>query len=444
MVIVFITQLDGGALPTMLPAITRSFDLSTMGSSWVVGIYTLGLVAATPITSNLSDSHGRRKVFLWELALWFCGCLISALAPVFPVMLLGRFIQSAGDSGIMVLSMSVLLEQARHDNQGRRVSRVGVIAGLSAMVAPVFSGMLMGFTHSWRAYFLVMLPFLLVLFLLTWKLMGKEKVGKHWDTDYLGLTSFTLALTCLMVGITFLRQERAYLPLILGCLLVSLVSGAVFIWHERRLLGTVMPFLPMNLLRKPAYTLTILLGMVGGMFFSLFTYIPTYVHTIFGLPIRSAGTVMTAVGLGSIIGSWLGGLLIDRWGERFTLVFSSSLIGLASLAITLTLWSLPLFVLFSLALGIAMGSLMSAPLQVIVGRLAGQDQRMQAIGGLSTTKKIGTAIAPLIFALAIEAGKVGGTATLGSYRNMFLISCGLAVLSLLIIIPIPFASKEQS
>ena len=138
MVIVFITQLDGGAVPTMLPSITRTFGLTTMGSSWVVGLYTLGLVVGTPITSNLSDAHGTRKVFLWELAFWFLGCLMTAVSPNYAVMLLGRFIQSLGDSGIMVLSMNVLLQRARKNNQGRKVSTVGIIAGLSAMVGRSF------------------------------------------------------------------------------------------------------------------------------------------------------------------------------------------------------------------------------------------------------------------------------------------------------------------
>ena len=444
MVIVFITQLDGGAVPTMLPSITRTFGLTTMGSSWVVGLYTLGLVVGTPITSNLSDAHGTRKVFLWELAFWFLGCLMTAVSPNYAVMLLGRFIQSLGDSGIMVLSMNVLLQRARRNNQGRKVSTVGIIAGLSAMVSPVLSGMLLGITHGWRAYYFMMLPFLAILFILAWFMMGDSKTDRAWKTDYLGLGSFSIALALLMVAITFLQYGTTYLALIIGCLLVAVVAGAVFLVHERNLgdAKDTMPFLPIRLLKLPSYGLTLLLGTLGGMFFSLFVYIPTYVHSVFGLPVRSAGMVMVGVGLGSVVGSWLGGLLVDKFGYRTTLVFSSSLIGLMALVITLTLHNLQIFMVLSFLMGVGMGSMMSSPLQVIAGRLAGPENRMQAIGGLSACKKIGTTIAPLLFASAIELGKAGGQAGLASYRNMFLVVIVIALVNIGLTYCIPFSQKE--
>lgn len=444
MVIVFITQLDGGAVPTMLPSITRTFGLTTMGSSWVVGLYTLGLVVGTPITSNLSDAHGTRKVFLWELAFWFLGCLMTAVSPNYAVMLLGRFIQSLGDSGIMVLSMNVLLQRARRNDQGRRVSTVGIIAGLSAMVSPVLSGGLLGITHGWRAYYFMMLPFLAILFILAWFMMDDSQTDRAWKIDYLGLGSFSIALALLMVAITFLQYGTTYLALIIGCLLVAVAAGAVFLVHERNLGDSkeTMPFLPIRLLKLPSYGITLLLGTLGGMFFSLFVYIPTYVHSVFGLPVRSAGMVMVGVGLGSVVGSWLGGLLVDKFGFRTTLVFSSSLIGLMALVITLTLHDLQLFMLLSFLMGVGMGSMMSSPLQVIAGRLAGLENRMQAIGGLSACKKIGTTIAPLLFASAIELGKVGGQAGLASYRNMFLVVIVIALVNIGLTNCIPFSQKE--
>ena len=369
---------------------------------------------------------------------------MTAVSPNYAVMLLGRFIQSLGDSGIMVLSMNVLLQRARRNNQGRKVSTVGIIAGLSAMVSPVLSGILLGITHGWRAYYFMMLPFLAILFILAWFMMGDSQTDRAWKTDYLGLSSFSIALALLMVAITFLQYGTTYLALIIGCLLVAVVAGAVFLVHERNLgdAKDTMPFLPIRLLKLPSYGLTLLLGTLGGMFFSLFVYIPTYVHSVFGLPVRSAGMVMVGVGLGSVVGSWLGGLLVDKFGYRTTLVFSSSLIGLMALVITLTLHNLQIFMVLSFLMGVGMGSMMSSPLQVIAGRLAGPENRMQAIGGLSACKKIGTTIAPLLFASAIELGKVGGQAGLASYRNMFLAVIVIALVNIGLTYCIPFSQKE--
>ncbi|KFI39941.1 putative efflux transporter [Bifidobacterium actinocoloniiforme DSM 22766] len=227
------------------------------------------------------------------------------------------------------------------------------------------------------------------------------------------------------------------------CLLLVMACGVLFIWRERQLAADIMPFLPIGLLKRPAYSLTLLLGALGGMLFSLFVYIPTYVHVVFGMPVRRAGMVMVGVGLGSIIGSWLGGLLVDNKGKRFTLVVSSLLIGVVSILITFTLTSLPMFRVLSLALGIGLGAMMSSPLQVIAGNMADSANRMRAMGGLSATKKIGTAIAPLIFATAIEVGKSGGQAGLPSFRNMFMVAAVIALLAVLITLFIPLKAKDE-
>ena len=113
-----------------------------------------------------------------------------------------------------------------------------------------------------------------------------------------------------------------------------------------------------------------------------------------------------------------------------------------ALVITLTLHDLQLFMLLSFLMGVGMGSMMSSPLQVIAGRLAGLENRMQAIGGLSACKKIGTTIAPLLFASAIELGKVGGQAGLASYRNMFLVVIVIALVNIGLTNCIPFSQKE--
>ena len=76
------------------------------------------------------------------------------------------------------------------------------------------------------------------------------------------------------------------------------------------------------------------------MFLALFVYIPTYLSVSFGLSAQTAGMMLTAPGLGSLIGAFLGGLLVDRTGNRFTMVSATGLIALSTLGITLTITNL--------------------------------------------------------------------------------------------------------
>lgn len=438
---VFITQMDGGAISTLLPAISKGYQISSVSASWVAGIYTLGLVIGTPIFSNLSDLYGTKKIFLIELILWFIGSLITLLAPNFIPMLIGRLVQALGDGGIIVLSMNAVLREAKKNKQGRKVSIIGVISGMSAIFGPIFAGMTLGIFKDWRMFYGLLLPVLVVLFLLSWRFLDNipGQAGKR--TDYLGTLTFTLALSSFMLALTFAQHFGTYRFLILGLLVIGLVSARLFIQVERRLDQTHLSFLPLHLLKKPAYVLTILLGALGGMLFSVFVYIPTFVHTIFGLPMRLSGMVLVGTGMGSVVGSYLGGLLVDKRGFKSTLLFSCMIIGVTSMLIAITISSLRAFMGFSFVFGIGLGSLMSAPLQVIAGRLADKDDHVQAIGGLSTMKKIGITIAPLLFATVLQLSAINGVMGIASFRNMFIMIIFIAVACAFVTLKIPFEGR---
>ncbi|MCO6558618.1 MAG: MFS transporter [Bifidobacterium sp.] len=416
--VVFVTQLDSGSAGTLLSSIVKTYGLTTLSSSWVAGIYTPGLVVGTPIIANLSDTRGTKKVFLWELGFWFVGCLITAVAPVYPLMLAGRFIQAIGDSGIMVLAMNELMQAARKNHQGRRVSFVGVVAGLSAVAGPALAGMAIGMAKNWRVFYYGMLPVLLILFVMAWFVMDNQLAATSTKTDLAGLCSFSVALLTLMLGITLCQHFKQYWVMVLVLIVVAVVAFLLFLYSEKKLDKSTMPFLPISLFRNRSYVLTLVLAMVGGSLFSLFVYIPTYVHAVFHLSKALSGMTMMGTGLGSLIGSYVGGI---------------SVIG-----ILLTAHSLPAFFVLSTLFGFGLGAFMSSPLQVIAGRLAAPDQRMQAIGGVSACKKIGMTIAPLVFASAMLVGSVNGNPTLTSFRVMFLVALAIAAVCIVLTLFIPF------
>lgn len=440
---VFITQLDGGAVSTLLPAISRNFHLTPVNASWVAGLYTLGLVVGTPIVSNLSDHYGTKKVFLTELVLWFIGSLITFLSPNYFVMLAGRLVQSLGDCGIIVLSMSEMLRAAKKGKQGRKVSLIGVVSGLSAIFGPIIAGISMGKTGNWRTFYEILMPCIVILFLLAWKFLDNLQGQQDEKTDYVGITEFTVTLATGMLALSLAQHLQTYLMAIIILVVVAIVSCVLFVKHEKSLATDTMPFLPIKLLKQPAYVLTILLGALGGMLFAIFIYIPTYVHLTFHLPVRLAGMVLVGTGLGSVIGSYLGGLTSDKKGMRKALLSASIVVGVMSLAIALTIADLKAFIALSFVFGIGLGMLMSAPLQVIAGRLSEPADRIQAIGGLSTTKKIGVTIAPLIFGTVIQLSAVNGVPGLSSFRNMFIVVIVIAVLCIWATLKIPFATIDN-
>ena len=440
---VFISQLDGGTVSTLLPSITQTFGLSSINSSWIAGIYTLGLVVGTPIASNLSDIYGAKKIFMSEIVIWFLGTLLAASAPTYALLLVGRFIQALGDCGIIVLSINIMLHSATRTKQGRKVSIVGIVSGASAIFGPILVGVTLAMTGNWRMFYYGLLPFIAILFLLVWRVLDSEAQVQSWQTDFPGLTAFTVFITSFMLLLTFVRQFKIYKYAIIGLIVVVLVSLGLFIRAERRVKKTQMPFLPIQLLKKPAYSLTLLLGLLGGTLFSVFVYIPTYVHTVFDLPMRLSGMTLVVTGLGSVLGSWLGGVFVDKLGNKRTLITAAAIIGLSGIAIAFNLDQLRVFTTISFFLGIGLGGFMSAPLQVIAGRMAGETNHVQAVGGLSTTKKIGTTVAPLIYASIIQLNLDNGQMGIAVYRGIFILLAVIALLCIILTSLIPFKKEAN-
>lgn len=440
---VLITQLDGGAVSTLLSSIMHQYQLTPTAVSWVSGLYTLGLVIATPVVANWADLFGERQVFLSELALWFVGALVTFIAPSYSLVLVGRLLQAAGDCGIIVMSIDAMIAAARRNHQGRKVSLMGIMSGLAALLAPIIARITLGTTGDWHNFYGLMLPLLAVLFLLGWKVLPHESGQLQYSADWLGALVFSAGLAAWMLALMFAQHLLNYLVLVVSLVIIGIIFFALFIRIEHRLPTTRLPFLSLKLLRQYSYRQTILLGTIGGMFFALFVYIPTYLSASFGLSAQAAGMILTAPGLGSLLGAFLGGLLVDRAGNRLTMVSATSLLALSTLGIALTITNLRAFLGLAFLMGIGMGALMSAPLQVIAGRLAGRNNRAQAIGGLSAGKKIGLTIAPLLFATSMDLLSKGHQLSTASFQSIFFIAAALAVICLIIAAVMPLGEVNH-
>ncbi len=68
--------------------------------AWVTTAYLLAAAVACPLAGKLADIHGKRKVFLIAMAIAAVGALMSAVAPSFLVLVIGR-----GLFGVLIACM---------------------------------------------------------------------------------------------------------------------------------------------------------------------------------------------------------------------------------------------------------------------------------------------------------------------------------------------------
>ena len=93
--------------------------------------------------------------------LFLIALIIDALAPVFPLLLLGRAIQGLGTSIALPLMFNIILQEVPTNRIGTMMGVGTLITAIGPAVGPTFGG-LIATTIGWRFVFIILIPVLLV------------------------------------------------------------------------------------------------------------------------------------------------------------------------------------------------------------------------------------------------------------------------------------------
>ncbi|CAM5742697.1 hypothetical protein STAFG_8454 [Streptomyces afghaniensis 772] len=136
----------------LLPQVASSFTVSEAAAGWLISGYALsvavGAIALTAATARLP----RKQVLLGLVALFVVGNLLSAIAPNYPVMLLGRIVAALCHGSFFGIGSLVARSLVAPEKKSQAVAIM--FAGLTvANVLGVPFGALVGERWGWRAAF---------------------------------------------------------------------------------------------------------------------------------------------------------------------------------------------------------------------------------------------------------------------------------------------------
>ena len=104
----FVIILNQTLLNTALPAFMHYFEITSGAAQWVTTSFMLVNGIMIPVTAFLIEKFTTRGLFFTAMGLFILGTLICAIAPVYPVMLIGRVIQASAGGIIMPLMQTIL------------------------------------------------------------------------------------------------------------------------------------------------------------------------------------------------------------------------------------------------------------------------------------------------------------------------------------------------
>jgi len=331
-VALLMSSIDATIVATALPAMTRELATSITWSSWAVTAYLLGQTVAMPLAGRLSDSLGRRRMFLAYVATFTLASLACGLALNVYALIVFRFLQALGGGGFMPSAMGVVSDNFGRDRD-RAIGLFSSVFPLGAMLGPALGGFIVGY-WSWRGIFFVNVPVgAVLLLLLAWALPRGPARTREPAVDFPGALLLGLTLLGLMLGLNQLGERGPGSPLPWTLMVLGAAAGATFLARQER---TPYPIIAPALLRRRAFGIVNGLNLLyGASAIGVFSLVPLYALDAYGIGALQAGTLLTARACGMMAVSLMASLAIRRTGYRLPIFGGFALIagGLVLLSI---------------------------------------------------------------------------------------------------------------
>ncbi len=309
-----LAALDSTVVGTAMPTVVASLGGLSL-FSWVFSIYLLTSTAALPIFGRLSDLFGRRNMFVVAIWIFTGASALCGLATSMVFLIAARALQGIGAGGTFALSQAVFGEIFPPHERGRMQGYLAAVWGISALVGPLIGGLIVVYL-GWRWTFFVNVPVgVAANYLLVLGLTGMASEGTHRRIDYAGAACLLVSIVALMLGLLEVgKVGRSVGPGVIVALLVCLVFTAVFLVIESRV---PEPILPLGLFGSRTFvTTTACLFLSGLAMFGAISFIPLFVQAVLGGTAVQAGSVLTPTSLSWVMGSTIGGRLLNRFGYR--------------------------------------------------------------------------------------------------------------------------------
>jgi len=329
----FLAALEATAVATAVP--TAVGELGGVAHySWVFSAYLLTSTTTVPLFGKLADLFGRKRTYLWSVAIFLVGSALCGFARSFPQLILFRAVQGLGAGGVSPVATTIAGDIYTLEERGRIQGIFSGIWAMASLIGPLLGGLLTDHL-SWRWIFYLNLPFGLLSAWMIQRWMREKTVRTEHRLDILGNVSLTAAVTLLLLALLEGPELWGWTDVrTLGLLAGSVAGLAVFVWQERR---TPEPMLPLDLFQNRLIAVASVGNfLIGALLYSVTAYVPMFGQGVLGGTAVKAGSILAPILLGWPIASTLAGRLLLKVDYRPLTIFGSVIVmtGCALLALT--------------------------------------------------------------------------------------------------------------
>lgn len=424
------------AMNVSFPKLMSEFGVTTNVVQWMTSIYLLIVAIIVPLSALLKRAFRTKPLFLTAVIFFIVGTFIDALAPTFPILLLGRLIQGIGTGISLPLMFNIIMEQVPRQRIGLMMGFGNLITGIAPAIGPTFGGIIVS-SLGWRWIFYTLLPFLLASLLLgSWGIRQRSAiVQQHFDI-----------ISCLLIAIMFTGlvygfSNLAVLPLlswqVSGALLTGAIAMGLLSWRS---LIITTPILDLRLFSNHRFSGHVLIFFLTQMCSLGFAFLlPNYIQLVNHNTALLAGLVVMPAGFCGAFFAPIGGRLLDTYGPKKPILSGAMLMTISILIFTIcspamsNLAIMIVYMFYMAGMGALMGTVMTSALASLP-----QDKQTQGNAILNTLQQFAGSMGTSIVAMIVAKGQIGvgkttvATALGTQHAFMLLLAFVILILGLII------------
>jgi EmrB/QacA subfamily drug resistance transporter len=322
----FLAALDSTVVGTAMPTVIGELGGLSL-YPWVFASYLLAATVTGPVFGKLSDTYGRKPIYLAGISLFLLGSVLAGTSQSMAALIAFRTLQGLGAGAVQPVAITIVGDIFELETRARIQGLFGAVWGLSAVVGPAVGGLLTDLV-SWRWVFYVNLPFGIVAAVLLAVTLSETFERRERSVDFLGTALLTGGLVAVLLALLGVGGE----PELSAATLALLVGGAgalfLFVFAERR---AADPIVPLELFGERIIAVSSLGNLaMGGVLLGVSVYVPLFVQGSLGGTAITAGAAVASLSIGWPVGSFVGGRMLLRTGYRTTLLLGSALIACGS------------------------------------------------------------------------------------------------------------------
>src|SRR5690348_2605743 len=308
------TTIANVALPHMQGGLAATQDQIT----WVLTSYVIAAAITMPLTGWVSGRFGRKRIFIvavvgFTIASGFCGAAQSL-----PQMVIFRLLQGVFGAALVPLSQAILLDVFPREQRGPAMA----LWGVGIMVGPVLGPTLGGYLtdeFNWRWVFYINLPVGALAWLGIALTIPETERDRDRPFDFFGFAMLSLGMGSLqmMLDRGSIKDWFQSTEITVQAALAAL-GFYVFAVHSAT---ARHPFLHPHIFKDRNLVSSLVVGFVVGIvLLASAALLPPLLEGLMNYPVTTAGMVMGARGVGTMVAMLVAGRVVQRMDPRLLIL----------------------------------------------------------------------------------------------------------------------------